>query len=264
MMLPSFAKAEAFHELHRRGRPLLLVNGWDVASIQAIAAAGLPAVATSSHAMAASQGYPDGEAIPRDLLVGIVRRIAAAVPIPVSVDIEAGYGGTPEAASQTITALLRAGVAGINIEDGLVGGIRMLRDANAQAETLSAIRETAWQLSVPLFINARIDTFLLGDGPQCAHIDETVRRAQLYLDAGADGIFVPGAEHPATIETLVAMIDAPLNVMATRRSPSLRQLAELGVARISLGAWPHLAQLGMLREMAAAISDGFDLAPLEG
>jgi 2-methylisocitrate lyase-like PEP mutase family enzyme len=263
MVPPLRSKAEIFRDLHRPGRPLLLVNGWDVASIRAIAAAGLPAAATSSFAMAASLGFADGEAVPRDLMIGLAGRIAAAIEVPLTVDIEAGYGATPEAAAATVAGLLRAGVVGINLEDGLVAGRRLLADPAAHADKIQAIRETAWQASVALFINARIDTYLLGDDDdETARLSETLSRAELYLEAGADGIFVPGATAPGVIAALVEGIAAPLNIMATQQSPSLRRLTELGVARISLGAWPLMATLGQLRRNAAEILDAFELTPL--
>ncbi|HVJ53335.1 MAG TPA: isocitrate lyase/phosphoenolpyruvate mutase family protein [Aliidongia sp.] len=256
------SKADRFRALHRPGEPLLLVNGWDAASIRAIAAAGLPAAATSSYAMAASLGFADGETVPKELVIGLAGRIASAIEVPLTVDIEAGYGESPTMAAETVGALLRAGVVGINVEDGLVGGVRRLADPSAHGEKLEAIRDRAWEMSVPLFVNARIDTYMLDEIEAGDRLNETVRRAERYLEAGADGIFVPGLVQPEEIAALVKAVPAPVNVMATAQSLPLRQLAALGVARVSLGAWPHLAMLGRLRQAAGEIAEGFDLTPL--
>src|SRR5271166_6372823 len=151
--------ADAFHGLDRKGDPLILFNAWDVATAKGIANTS-PAVATSSWAVASALGYADGEDVPLDMLVGLVSRMTAAVSVPVSIDLEAGYGETPEAATVSVTRIVKAGAIGINIEDGLFGGKRQLVSPAQHAAKIKAMRNAAQKLSIRLFINARTDPFL--------------------------------------------------------------------------------------------------------
>jgi hypothetical protein len=155
--------AETFHGLHKKGDPLVLFNAWDVATAKAIAKAS-PAIATSSGAVASALGYADGEDAPFDMVTGLVSRITAAVSVPVSIDLEAGYGDTPDAAAKSATKILKAGAIGINIEDGLFGGKRQLVSPEQHAAKIKAVRDTAQKLGIHLFINARTDPFLLKFG----------------------------------------------------------------------------------------------------
>ena len=147
--------AEIFHGLHRKGDPLILFNAWDVATAEAIGKTS-PAVATSSAAVASALGYADGEDVPLDMVTGLVSRMTAAVPVPVSIDLEAGYGDTPDAAAKSVTKILKAGAIGINIEDGLSGGKRQLISLERHAAKIKAVRDTAYRLGIRTpFINAR-------------------------------------------------------------------------------------------------------------
>jgi 2-methylisocitrate lyase-like PEP mutase family enzyme len=148
--------AETFRGLHRKGDPLVLFNAWDVATATAIAKTS-PAVATSSAAVASALGYADGEDVPLDMVTGLVSRMTAAVSVPVSIDLEAGYGDTPDAAAKSVTEILKAGAIGINIEDGLFGGKRQLVSLEQHAEKIKAVRDTAQKLGIHLFINARTE-----------------------------------------------------------------------------------------------------------
>src|SRR5215470_13135873 len=148
--------AETFHGLHRKGDPLILFNAWDVATAKAIAKTS-PAVATSSGAVASALGYADGENVPFDMVEGLVSRMAAAVPVPVSIDLEAGYGDTPDAAAKSAARILKAGAIGINIEDGLSAGKRQLVSPEQHAAKIKAVRDAAQQIGIHLFINARTD-----------------------------------------------------------------------------------------------------------
>ncbi|MGY3529840.1 isocitrate lyase/PEP mutase family protein [Bradyrhizobium sp. USDA 4452] len=244
--------AEAFHALHRTGDPLVLFNAWDVATAKAIAKTS-PAIATSSGAVASALGYADGENAPLDMVEGLVSRMTASVTVPVSIDLEAGYGDTPDATTRSAARILKAGAIGVNIEDGLFGGKRQLVSPELHAAKIRAVRDTARQLGVRLFINARTDPFLLkfGSPEQC--LDEAVRRAKVYADAGADGIFVPGLTELALIERLVQLSPAPVNIMVTRGVPEIGELARAGVRRISLGPWPMLAAMRVIGEAAAAV-----------
>lgn len=245
--------AETFHALHRTGDPLVLFNAWDVATAKAIAKSSL-AVATSSGAVASALGYPDGENAPLDMVEGLVSRMTASVSVPVSIDLEAGYGDTAEAAANSAAKILKAGAVGINLEDGLLGGRRQLVSPERHAAKIRAVRDTAQQLGIRLFINARTDPFLLkfGSPEQC--LDETTRRAKAYADAGADGIFVPGLTDLALIQKFVPRTALPVNIMVTQGVPEIPELARVGVRRVSLGPWPMMAAMRVIGQAAAAVA----------
>ncbi|MFC4021947.1 isocitrate lyase/phosphoenolpyruvate mutase family protein [Micromonospora sp. GCM10011542] len=225
-------QADLFRSLHTPGSPLVLVNAWDAASARIVAAAGARAVATTSAGVAWSLGAPDGDALDRGAAVDLIRRLVAAVALPVTADIESGFGATPAEVGDTVRAVLAAGAVGVNVEDAHHDGGSPLRAVDDQCARLAAVRAAAESAGVPLFINARVDTFLLAGGD----LDETVARASAYLSAGADGVFVPGVVDPATIRKLVDAIPAPLNVLAGPGAPPVPELARLGVARVSLGS----------------------------
>jgi 2-methylisocitrate lyase-like PEP mutase family enzyme len=247
-----------FHSLHVPGSPLVLINAWDAAGARIAEAAGSRAVATTSAGVAWSLGAPDGDALDRDAAIQAVRRIAAAVSVPVTADIESGFGATPQEVAATIRAVSAAGAVGVNIEDGR-------REPAEQVARLAAARAAGSEL----FLNARIDTYLRGAGD----LDETVARAEAYLAAGADGIFVPGVVDPETVAALVTKIPAPVNVLAGPGAPPIAELARLGVARISLGSSVAQAAYALMgravREALAAgtydaIADALPYGELNG
>ena len=224
-----------FRDLHVPGKPLILVNAWDAASARLVEAAGAAAVGTTSAGVAWSLGAPDGDALALPAAIAAIERITAVVSVPVTADIERGYGDVAE----TVRRVSAAGAVGVNVEDGAV----------AAPERIAAARAAA----PGLFLNARIDTYLAGVGG----LDETVERATAYLAAGADGIFVPGVTDPATVAALVDRIDAPVNVMVGPGAPGIAELAALGVARISLGSSVAQAAYGLVARVAqAALGDG--------
>ena len=227
--------AETFRGLHRKGDPLVLFNAWDVATATAIAKTS-PAVATSSAAVASALGYTDGEDVPLDMVTGLVSRMTAAVSVPISIDLEAGYGDTPDAAAKSVTKILKAGAIGINLEDGLSGGKRQLVSLEH------------------LFINARTDPFLLQFGSPDECLNEAAKRAKAYADAGADGIFVPGLTDLALIEKFAQLTPLPVNIMVTQGVPEIPDLARAGVRRVSLGPWPMMAAMRVIGEAAAAVA----------
>lgn len=227
-MTDQHLNTKLFHSLHTSGQPVVLVNAWDAASARIAEAAGATAIATTSAGVAWSLGAADGDALGRDLAVDLVKRIVATVSVPVTADIESGYGTTPADVATTVRHVVAAGAAGVNIEDANHAGPAKLRDVDDQCARLAAAREAGAQL----FVNARIDTYLRGAGG----VEETVARATAYLAAGADGVFVPGVTDPGTIEALVTAIPAPLNILAGPGALSVPELAELGVARVSLGS----------------------------
>ncbi|EIG61682.1 MULTISPECIES: isocitrate lyase/phosphoenolpyruvate mutase family protein [unclassified Bradyrhizobium] len=245
--------AETFHALHRKGDPLILFNAWDAATAKAIAKTS-PAIATSSSAVASALGYADGENVPLDIVTGLVSRMTAAVSVPVSIDLEAGYGDTPEAAARSATEILKAGAVGINLEDGLSGGKRQLVNPERHAAKIKAVRHAAKDLGVQLFINARTDPFLLKFGSPDECMNEAASRAKVYAEAGADGIFVPGLTDLALIEKFVQLTPLPVNIMVTQGVPALPDLARVGVRRVSLGPWPMMAAMRMIGKAAAAVA----------
>ncbi|GAB3433509.1 isocitrate lyase/PEP mutase family protein [Actinophytocola sediminis] len=224
---------DEFRALHR-GRVLVLANAWDVASARLIERAGAPAVATTSAGVAWSLGAADGDQLSRERAIDLVARVAEAVRVPVTADIETGFGADAAEVGDTVRAIADAGAAGVNIEDAVHQG-PALRDVDDQERRLAAASAAG------LFVNARIDTYLLGIGPPADRLAETVARARAYVDAGAAGIFVPGVVDRETIEELVARIDAPLNVLSMPGALPVPELAALGVARVSVGARVALA-----------------------
>ncbi|WP_298245009.1 isocitrate lyase/phosphoenolpyruvate mutase family protein [uncultured Bradyrhizobium sp.] len=244
--------ADTFRALHRKADPLVLFNAWDAATAKAIAKSS-PAIATSSGAVAAALGYADGENVPLDMVTGLVSRITASVAVPVSIDLEAGYGDTPDAVAKAAIGILQAGAVGINIEDGLSGGKRQLVSPEQHAAKIKAVREAAQARGIHLFINARTDPFLLKFGSPDQCLNEAARRAKIYAEAGADGIFVPGLTDLALIEGFVQLTPLPVNIMVTQGLPSITDLARVGVRRVSLGPWPMIAAMRVIAEAAAGV-----------
>jgi 2-methylisocitrate lyase-like PEP mutase family enzyme len=241
--------ARIFHELHREGL-LILPNAWDAGSAVIVERAGAKAIATSSAAVAWAHGYPDGEAIPPDVVIATVREIARVVGVPVSADIEGGYAQEPKTAGAFAARIIDAGAVGVNIEDGH-GAPDLL------CAKIEHVRGAAARSGVDLWINARVDVYLhkLAEGE--AAYDETIRRARLYAGAGANSIFVPGAVEETTIGGLVREISLPLNILAWPGLPDAARLRELGVRRLSAGAGLAKASLGHTYELAEAfLHDG--------
>lgn len=234
----------------RKGAGLLLPNAWDSVSARLFEEAGFAAIGTTSAGIAFALGYPDGEHISREEMVQVIRRIVAAVQVPVTADIEAGYG--PEAAdvAKTMREVIAAGVAGVNLEDNTGDADKPLYALEVQGERIAAARQEAKLAGLNLVINARIDTYLFQVGEEASRLKETLRRARVYLEAGADSIFVPGVIEPDLIQTLVREIPGPLNIMTMPGAPTVPELLKLGVARISIGPAAMLATMGLVREIA--------------
>src|SRR6266436_6268519 len=227
------SKAEAFRALHRGPRLLLMANAWDAITARLFEAEGFAAVATTSGGVSWSLGYADGEAAPWDEVVAATARIARAVAVPVTADIESGYGDTPEAVGRSIDDIIAAGAVGVNLEDGLKAGsppIRSLADATAR---IRAAREAARAAGVPIVINARTDLYIKNIGDEASRFDEAVARGRAYLAAGADCFYPIGLRDPATMGRLAKALDAPINVNVRAGSPSVAELEGLGVKRAS-------------------------------
>jgi 2-methylisocitrate lyase-like PEP mutase family enzyme len=244
-------KAQAFRALHVGPEPLLLANVWDVASARIVEDGGFGAVATSSAGVAFSLGYPDGQKIPPEEMLAVVARIAHVVKVPVTADVESGYGSSPKDAEQTALAVIEAGAVGMNLEDAPGESGNPLAAIPAQLEKIRAVREAAAGRGVPLVLNARTDVYLLQVGEPASRYDQTLRRLSAYRDAGADCVFVPGLRDAPTIARLVADLRCPLNILAVPGSPSAKELRALGVARVSLGSGPMRAAMGCLRRLAS-------------
>lgn len=228
-----------FALLHQQEEPLLIANVWDVSSARAAQAAGYKAIGTSSAAIAAMYGYDDGDGITFAELRHLVDRLRACCTLPLSVDVEYGYGESQEQIIENLLTLAELGVAGVNLEDSRVQqGKRVLQDGAEFASLLNAIRQRFADEKHSLFINARTDTFLLGVDNALA---ETLSRCQRYAQSGADGLFVPCVTQQSDISAITAAIPVPLNVMCMPTLPGFAELKALGVKRISMGDFPHQA-----------------------
>ncbi|MFE0456399.1 isocitrate lyase/phosphoenolpyruvate mutase family protein [Streptomyces sp. NPDC058914] len=214
---------------------LVLPNAWDAGSAAVIAAAGAPAIATTSGGVAWSLGRGDGQQATRDEMLAAAARIAAAVDVPVTVDVEGGYGAAPAEVAQTVAAVVAAGAVGINLEDSRAAG-GPLFTPEEQAERIAAARAAATEAGLPeLVINARTDVYLFGIGEESGRLDDVLARAAAYAEAGADGIFVPGLLDLSVLADLSARSPLPVNAMAGPGGPSVTDLAKAGVRRVSVG-----------------------------
>jgi len=221
--------AATFHSLHHGPTPLRLANAWDAGSARLIESVGAPAIATTSAGVAWALGYPDGDALPAKALAAVVAAITRVIRVPLSVDFEGGYSSEPAGAAENIAPLLDAGAVGINIEDGTAPPELLCRK-------IEAIKRAAAAKRVDLYVNARTDVYLHGLVPEAERLAETKRRAALYREAGADGIFVPAVVDPATIRAVAEATPLPLNVLARMGLPPAAELGSLGVRRLSAGS----------------------------
>jgi len=243
-------RAAQFRRFHHEAPLLVLPNVWDAASARIIEQAGFRAIATTSSGVAAALGYSDGQHISRDMLIEALARITRVVACPVTADIEAGYGNSIAEVLQTVKAVIMTGVVGINIEDSLKQQEKALADVSYQVELLKALRELATSMDVPFVINARVDVFLLAIGEPESRFEHTVQRANAYLQAGADCIYPIGRLDRNTIANLVKAINGPINILGGPPEPTLPELAQLGVARVSLAGGLMRSVLGHLRTIA--------------
>ncbi len=244
--------ARTFHALHDTG--FLLPNAWDVASARLLEAAGFAAIGTTSAGIAHTRGRTDGQTLTREEMGREVDAIVRAVSVPVSADIEAGYGHRPQDVALTAEHFIGLGVVGLNLEDATGETPSDLYTLDDQLRRVAAARAAIDASGVPVFLNARTDTFLKGFGAdEQARLEETVRRAQAYVEAGADGVFVPLALDEQVIRTLADAVNAPLNVMAFPGSPRPQVLLAAGAARVSFGQSMMLSALGLVQRMAAEL-----------
>jgi 2-methylisocitrate lyase-like PEP mutase family enzyme len=245
-------KAQYFHSLHVRGRPLVLFNIWDAGSAAAVGRAGAKALATGSWSVAQANGYEDGEHMPLDLAIENLARIARATDLPVSIDLESGYARNAEDVSRTIERSIEAGAVGCNLEDSepATGALRATAE---QVERIKFARKAAEAKQLPFFVNLRCDVFFAPSAAPVTddeRVAEVLERASAYHAAGADGLFVPGLTNVSMIARVAAAAPLPLNVMVSDETPSLRELASLGVARVSHGPRPFASMMKKLEQEA--------------
>lgn len=240
--------AGRLRELHQRPHwPLVLPNAWDAASARIFEAAGFAAIATSSAGVAYSLGYPDGQRVPRPEMIDAVRRIAQAVCVPVSADVEAGY----DDAAATAQGLIEAGAAGLNIEDIEGDTAEALVPLDRQLHKLRAVRAAA----PGIVLNARTDIYLAQVGDPASRFDRVAERLRAFEAEGADCVFVPGVRDEETIGRLAAVVSVPLNILVVAGSPPISRLRELGVGRVTQGSGPMRACMGLTRRIAEELRD---------
>lgn len=249
------AQAETLGRLHREDLPLVLPNAWDVPTARVFSRhPRCRALATTSAGISAALGYhPNGEAIPPMQMLDAVGRISRAVDVPLSADLESGYGATPGDVAATIRLAVMAGAVGANLED--VGPDGALRDTDDAAERVRAAREATDSLGVPAVINARTDVFWRQVGDPAERFDHAVSRLAAYRQAGADCVFAPGVTDTQTIAALADALDAPLNVLAAAGTPPVHRLRDLGVARLSVGSGPFRAVVTHTRDLVSELLD---------
>jgi 2-methylisocitrate lyase-like PEP mutase family enzyme len=238
-------KAELFRAMHRAPDILVLPNAWDCASARIFEEAGFPAIATTSAGVAFALGYPDGERVPAAEMLAAVKRIAACVQVPVTADLEAGYGD----AAATAAALVGSGAVGLNLEDGQ-------SSAAEHVARIATVRSVGRELGVNMVINARTDVYLAGIGDPATRFELTCERLRACIDAGADCLFVPGLTDEDTIRRLAETLRFPLNILAVAGAPSIQHLKELGVARVSVGSGIARAAMGLTRRIARELKAG--------
>ncbi|MDQ3754248.1 MAG: isocitrate lyase/phosphoenolpyruvate mutase family protein [Acidobacteriota bacterium] len=248
-MITQSEHAHLLNDLHIKGDPLILFNIWDAGSAKALQEIGAKVIATGSWSVAAAHGYDDGENLSFDLALANLRRIIASVDLPVTIDLESGYGHSPLQVQETVTQVIETGAVGINFEDQIIGG-EELYSIEDQCARLKAARAAAEQASIPLFINARTDVFLKSNPAHHdeSHLEEAIHRASAYATSGASGFFAPGLRDAQQIEKLCELSPIPINIMVLPDTPSPKELANLGVARISYGPGPYRQVMDALKE----------------
>jgi 2-methylisocitrate lyase-like PEP mutase family enzyme len=256
-------RAAYFRQLHAN-RPLVLPNAWDAASARVIERAGALAIATTSAGVSWAYGRGDGQKLQRQEMIQAIRYIVQTVAVPVTADVEGGYGsGSTQDVAETVRALIEVGAVGINLEDTPGRDGQVLLAPEAHAERIRAAREAAQAAGGDLVINARTDVYLFQVGAPETRFEAAVQRANLYRAAGADCLFVPGVIDAETIAALVRAIDGPLNIMAMPGAPSTSQLGQLGVARVSVGPAITEAALATTQRAARELLEQGTYAALE-
>ncbi|MBV1864742.1 MAG: isocitrate lyase/phosphoenolpyruvate mutase family protein [Rhodobacteraceae bacterium] len=242
-------RAQEFRDLHVKGDPVILFNIWDPGSAKIVQEAGSKALATGSLPVALAHGFEDGEKMQLELVLDNLRRIIGVASVPVSVDLESGYGTAPETVAETVSQAVDVGAIGFNFEDQVIGGAGIY-PLEEQVLRVAAARSTAGAA----FLNARTDMFLKApvESHDAAMLDQAIERAKAFEQAGADGFFIPGLADEALIETLCEQVALPVNIIALPHMPDSKTLARLGVARISYGPVAYRRMAAWLGEQAGA------------
>ena len=252
-------KAELFLKYHHDKDILVLLNSWDIGSSKLIEACGYKAIATTSMGVAAALGYPDCQVITLPEVIQITTGIVNAVQVPVSVDIEAGFGNNLNEITESVKKIIATGIVGVNIEDSIELNPALI-DEMEFCERISAIRELSDSLGFHLVINARTDSFYVSSGSTQEKLSESIMRGNKYHEAGADCIFVQPVSDKETISTLLREINAPINILANPTigagvTPTIKELQDLGVARVSLGSGLMKATLTLIKKVADELSE---------
>jgi methylisocitrate lyase len=247
-------KTETFRKLHVPGHPLVLFNVWDAGSAKVVEQSGAKALATSSWAVADAYGFEDGERIPLSLALENLKRIVGVTALPVTLDLESGYGDTPGLVAKTVALAIEGGAVGCNLEDSYLSDGRLRASAD-QSLRIRAAREAAHFNNAQFFINARTDVFFRtrSEAHDETMLRDAVARARSYANAGADGLFVPGLKNLALIAELVKASPLPVNVYNGDGSLQLSALAARGVARVSFGGLPYANAMQLLKEAAQVV-----------
>lgn len=249
------ALAEKFQAAHQSEKLLILPNAWDAGSAVIFEKQGFEAIGTTSAGIAFSLGYPDGQCIELSDLLDCVKKINRRINVPLSVDLETGYGENMEQIQKSVEQMLDCGAVGLNLEDGIMGDTPSLFDIREQCNKIAALHQLKAKTGIPFVINARTDTFWLLKGDLKQRIKQTVERANEYRAAGADCIFVPGVMEKAVMKELLQEIDAPLNVLSTPICPKVSELEDLGVSRLSIGSAAIRASLGTTNRIAQELKN---------
>ncbi|MEO8211287.1 MAG: isocitrate lyase/phosphoenolpyruvate mutase family protein [bacterium] len=249
-------KAVRFRELHYTDKMLVLPNIWDALGALLLESLAYPAIATASASVAFSNGYDDGENIPFNDLLSLLKKITTSVNIPVTADIESGYAVNNIQLQENIKLLIGSGIAGINFED-TDNKTHNLRSIESQCDKISLIRKVSGEMGIPLFINARTDVYLYGKNFTTAKekFDEILKRGLGYKEAGADCFFPIGLKHEEEIKELIAHIKLPINILAIPGIPDLKILSELGVARVSFGSSLLRIAIRAIKDLAIQLKD---------
>ena len=259
------AKAIEFRRLHLQGDILVIGNAWDVPSARIFEQAGFPSIGTTSAGIAIAHGYPDGQKITREEMLHAIIRIAHAVSIPVTADIEAGYADTAAEIADTTTRVIATGVVGLNLEDTEKTPQVPLVDVKMQVAKIAIIRKIAGLSDIPVVINARTDAILHGTGDKKHNVEDAIMRGNEYLKAGADCFFPVGVYDSETISEIVKRVNYPINILATTNVPPIPELRRLGVRRVSVGSGPQRATLGLTQRIARELREkGTYSSMLEG
>ena len=248
--MDQIAKAQLFQQLHLGPDILLIGNGWDAASARMFEEAGMRAVGTGSAGIAFAHGYPDNDAIPREVILDATREIVRAVSVPVTADILSGLGRTTEEVVATVKEVIEMGAVGINIEDASEEGRAHLFDLEEHTEKIRAVCEAVRASGVPIVVNARTDSFWLKLGEEKERLPESIKRANRYREAGAHCLFVPSVTDREMIRTLTKEITGPVNILTVPGCPSVAELHDLGVRRVSEGSGPMRAAMMATKRIA--------------